>query len=306
MDVNLLRAFVAVARAGSFSAAAGDLGYTQSAVSQQVAALEKDLGVQLLRRRPVIPTEAGQRLLEHATPILLRLNAARTDVQRLSGEPPDRLTLGASPLADVRHATAALTEAQRSMPRLAIVVSVMGRDGVLAAVAGGEADLGLVDGVTAVSDPLSLLDSGPLTTVALAEESVAVALPGAHPLAGRSGLRLEDLVDAVWIDAPDVATPLDRLRALARTDGFRSSLRYDGTDVRALLALVAAGGGLALLPASAVRHHREGEPGVSGVAGVAGVPLSVPHLVHRTELVHGSLTGPASAFTAAIHRHAAR
>lgn len=181
MDVNLLRAFVAVAREGSFSAAACDLGYTQSAVSQQVAALEKDLGVQLLHRRPVIPTEAGQRLLEHATPILLRLNAARTDVQRLSGEPPARLTLGTSPLADVRHTIAVLTELQRSMPRLTIVVRTMGCDGVLEAVANGDADLGLVDGVTAASDPLRLLDSGPLTTVALTEESVAVALPGTHP-----------------------------------------------------------------------------------------------------------------------------
>ncbi|MGW3645596.1 LysR family transcriptional regulator [Streptomyces sp. NPDC000878] len=301
MDVNLLRAFVAVAREGSFSAAAGNLGYTQSAVSQQVAALEKDLGVQLLHRRPVIPTEAGQRLLEHATPILLRLNAARTDVQRLSGEPPARLTLGASPLADVRHTIAVLTELQRSMPRLTIDVRTMGRDGVLEAVANGDADLGLVDGVTAASDPLRLLDSGPLTTVGLTEESVAVALPGTHPLASRSRLRLEDLVDAVWIDAPDVATPLDRLRALARTDGFRSSLHYDGTDVRSLLALVAAGAGLALLPASAVQHRREGDLDVT----VTGVPLSTPRLVHRTELVHGSLTGPATTLTAAIHRHAA-
>ncbi|WP_244894085.1 LysR family transcriptional regulator, partial [Planobispora rosea] len=60
MDPHLLRTFVTVARLGSFSAAAGELGYTQSAVSQQVAALEADLGTPLLQRRPVVPTPAGR------------------------------------------------------------------------------------------------------------------------------------------------------------------------------------------------------------------------------------------------------
>ncbi|MET9068909.1 LysR family transcriptional regulator, partial [Streptosporangium sandarakinum] len=70
MDPHLLRTFVTVVRRRSFSAAAEELGYTQSAVSQQVAALEADLGLTLLRRRPVAPTRAGERLLEHAGPLL--------------------------------------------------------------------------------------------------------------------------------------------------------------------------------------------------------------------------------------------
>ncbi|NUS10965.1 MAG: LysR family transcriptional regulator, partial [Streptomyces sp.] len=83
MDPHLLRTFVAVARHGSFSAAARELGYTQSAVSQHIAALEGDLGAVLLGRRPVAPTPAGARLLEHAEPLLLRLDAARADIARL-------------------------------------------------------------------------------------------------------------------------------------------------------------------------------------------------------------------------------
>src|SRR5689334_25418424 len=74
VEAQLLRTFVAVARLGSFSAAATELGYTQAAVSQQIAVLENDLKTQLLTRRPVAPTEAGTRLLEHAEPILLRLD----------------------------------------------------------------------------------------------------------------------------------------------------------------------------------------------------------------------------------------
>ncbi|MFE3939464.1 LysR family transcriptional regulator, partial [Streptomyces goshikiensis] len=99
MDPHLLRTFVTVARLSSFSGAARELGYTQSAVSQHIAALEGDLRTELLTRRPVEPTPAGARLLEHAGPLLLRLDAARADVLRLAAAPPGRITLAASPLA---------------------------------------------------------------------------------------------------------------------------------------------------------------------------------------------------------------
>src|SRR5260370_38601925 len=90
MDPHLLRTFVAVARHGSFSAAARDLGYTQAAVSQHIAALESGLKVSLLTRRPVVATEGGRRLLAHAAPILLRPHAARADVTPLPAAPPGR------------------------------------------------------------------------------------------------------------------------------------------------------------------------------------------------------------------------
>ena len=99
MDPRFLRTFVTVARLGSFSRAADALGYTQSAVSQHIGVLEADLGTPLLTRRPVAPTEAGARLLEHAEPILLRLDAARADVARVAGGPPRSLRIGSTPLA---------------------------------------------------------------------------------------------------------------------------------------------------------------------------------------------------------------
>src|SRR5688572_1432476 len=88
VDPHLLRTFVCVAELGSFSAAAQRLGYTQSAVSQHIAVLESDLGTALLQRRPVAPTPAGARLLEHAGPLLLRLAAARADVVRAIAPAP--------------------------------------------------------------------------------------------------------------------------------------------------------------------------------------------------------------------------
>ncbi|MEQ4720655.1 LysR family transcriptional regulator [Nonomuraea sp. B19D2] len=285
MDPHLLRTFVTVARRASFSTAAQELGYTQSAVSQQIAALEADLGVPLLRRRPVTPTDAGHRLLEHAAPILLRLDAARADIRRVSGAPPAHLRAGASPLADSGRLAEALVGVRQSMPRVSVVLSVLGREEVVTAVARGELDIGLVDGVTAPSDPLRLADLGALTTVVVSEGPLAVVLPDGHPLATRATLRLDDLADAWWIDAPDAATPLAQLRAVARADGFRSGFAYDGAERSVLLALVAAGAGLALLPESVARDRSD----------VAAVPLAAPAPVHRTELAHGSLTGPAAA-----------
>ena len=105
MDPRFLRTFVRVARLGSFSAAARELGYTQSAVSQHIAVLEADVGAVLLTRRPVVPTEAGARLLEHAEPILLRLDAARADVARVAAGPAAQLRIGATPLSAAFAAT---------------------------------------------------------------------------------------------------------------------------------------------------------------------------------------------------------
>lgn len=279
MDPHLLRTYVAVARLASFSAAARELGYTQSAVSQHIAALEQDLGAPLLTRRPVAVTAVGERLLEHAEPLLLRLDAARADVVRMAGAPEPGLTLAVSPTAFVPRVLAAL-------PPAGVTLRVLSRDEIPTAVATGGADLGLVDGLAAPSDPLRLPDVAPLTTHGVAEEPVCVLLPRTHPLAARDALRLGDLVDARWLDAPGAALPLSQLRAAHGGEGFRPSLRYEGTDVRCLVALAAAGHGLALLPRTAT----------AGVPDAVAVPLLDPRVVHRTELVHGaSLRGAAAA-----------
>ncbi|MEU2280824.1 LysR family transcriptional regulator [Streptomyces sp. NPDC013178] len=284
MDPHLLRTYVTVARLASFSEAARALGYTQSAVSQHIAALEQDLGAPLLTRRPVAPTAAGERLLEHAGPLLLRLDAARADVARMAAAPAHGLALATSP-------TALTSAAVSALPPAGVTLRVLARDEVPAAVATGTADLGLVDGLAAPSDPLRLPDVAPLTTYGVGEEPVCVLLPAAHPLARRPGLRLGDLADARWIDAPDTGLPLAHLRAANGGRGFRTALRYDGTDVRVLTALAAAGHGLTLLPRSAA----------TGVPGTAAVPLDEPRLVHRVQLVHtGTPTGAARAVAEAL------
>ncbi|MEU8438082.1 LysR family transcriptional regulator [Streptomyces sp. NPDC029216] len=284
MDPHLLRTFVAVARLASFSAAARELGYTQSAVSQHIAALEADLRAELLTRRPVAPTPAGARLLEHAGPLLLRLDAARADVLRLAAAPPGRVALAASPLAVGPRLLAAL-------PATGVTLRVLPPQQVPAAVAAADCDLGLVDGLAAPSDPLRLPDVAPLKVTGVAEEELALLLPAGHPFARRAAVRLDDLADARWLDAPDAGLPLTPAHGSGRT-----ALRYEGTDLHALCTLAAAGHGLVLLP----RSVAEAAAGAGAGAAVA-VPLDAPRLVHRTELLApGGLSGAAAALAARL------
>lgn len=291
MDPHLLRTFVAVVGQGSFSEAARELGYTQSAVSQHIATLERDVGAVLLHRRPVAPTGVGIRLLEHARPLLLRWDAARADMARMTAAPATRMVIGVTPLAMTARFGSTLADLRLTRPHLAVTVRVLGRAALLRDVATAAVDLGLVDGMAAPTDPLHLPDAGPLTTSALSERPLAVALPASHPLAGRTGLSLTDLADARWIDAPDTTIPLAHLRAVSGTDGYRPSLCYEGTDVRGLTTLIAAGHGLALLPQRALDEH----------PGIHAVPLHTPRLVHRTEaLYHALPDSPAALLASAL------
>jgi DNA-binding transcriptional LysR family regulator len=111
-------------------------------------------------------------------------------------------------------------------------------------------------------------------------------------LAGRAGLRLADLIDARRLDAPGTAAPLNDLRRAVGGDGFRAALRYEGTDTSMLVALAAEGHGLTALPGTTAERF----------PGVARVPVMSPRLVHRTELLHGSVGAgsPAAALVALL------
>lgn len=277
MDPHLLKTFVTVVRLGSFSAAAAELGYTQAAVSQQIAALETDLKAVLLNRRPVTPTEAGTRLLDHADQILLRLDAARADISRMILTPAATLVIGITPLAAApSKLAAALAELRRRMPRLDVTIRLGTRSSVATDVARGELDLGLIDGLAASGDSLPVL--APLSAIGIAESEVAVIVPPDHPLATRSALRLAGLTDARWIDAPDAAPPLSDIRQVTRTEGFRPALRYEGADTLTLIGLASAGHGLTLLPTT-----------LAAPTDFTAVRVTTPRLVHRVELIHGVL-----------------
>ncbi|MBY8852034.1 LysR family transcriptional regulator, partial [Saccharothrix sp. MB29] len=272
MDTRLLRTFCTIARLRSFSAAARELGYTQSAVSQHVVALESDLGTALLRRRPVVPTEAGERLLEHAAPILMRLDAARADVARVAAQPTARLVVGIAPLASA-VAPALARHARRSGVR-DLTLRVLPTVAVAEAVAVGDLDAGVVAALVVRADPLSLPAVSSLRATPSTESAALVAVPREHPIAGRAAVSLPELADARWIDAPDVLGGLDELCATTGLPPLRTAVRCLGADLATLRRLLAAGEGLALLPAEAITPD------------LVGVPLTGLDLVYRAEVLH--------------------
>lgn len=264
VELRDLRALVAVLRAGSFTVAAAELGYTQSAVSQQIAALEQEVGRRLVERRPVRATPAGARLAEHAARVLLRLDMASSELAAMDGRGVV-LRIAACPLAVPPLMAAALRQLRRGRPSLRASVRSVDAATAIGALAAGSADLALVDGITAPDTPLLLTEAGLVSSTALVEEPLVVALPVGHPLAQRASLELGMLADAPWVVTPGRATGV-----LGDAAG---AVTYDGNDVVTLLTLVAAGHGSALLPASAPLL----------VDGVVTVALAESALVHRSE-----------------------
>ncbi len=286
MDLQDLRTLLAVRRLSSFTAAADELGYTQSAVSQQIGALERELGHVLFERRPVRPTPACVRLAEHAQHVLLRLDVARSELGHLGAEPSE-LRVAACPLASPALLAAALRDVRAAQPSVRIAVRTLEAAAAVAQLASGLVDAALVDGVVGPSEPLHLSDPGLLVPSAVSEGPLLVALPTAHPLARRSRIDLDVLVDAPWVSAGGAA-------ALAGFEQIRPIC--EGSDLPTILSLVAAGLGVALVPVSI---------GVR-VDGIVTVPFGSPTLIHRTELLTLREASPRRHVLAAALRAALR
>lgn len=114
-------------------------------MSQHIAALESDLGAVLLQRRPVSPTGVGVRLLEHAGPLLLRLDAARADISRLTAAPATRIVIGVSPPAMTAQVTKTLAGMRQTQSLWKVTVRVLGREAITRNVATAVLVLGLVE-----------------------------------------------------------------------------------------------------------------------------------------------------------------
>src|SRR4051812_1850403 len=189
LDVRRMRVLREVAVRGSFSAAAEALSFTQSAVSQQIAALEREAGTVLVRRnaRGVRLTEAGEALVRHADAILARLDEAEAELEAIAGLRGGRLRLAAFESAAASLMPLAIAAFRAAHPGVELSLIISEPEDSAPLLRSGEIDLALgydsriraeVDGIARhqlVSDPLFL------------------AMPADHALARKRNLRLSDL-----------------------------------------------------------------------------------------------------------------
>ncbi|MEU1681907.1 LysR substrate-binding domain-containing protein [Micromonospora zamorensis] len=248
MQLNALQVFRAVAEHGSITAAARSLRYTQSAVSRQIAALEAETGSPLLDRMPrgVALTEQGRCLLGHAEAVLDRLDTARRDLAALRDLSAGRLRVGAFPTAVAALVPRALASFRSEHPEVALSLVEGLTPGLLERLVDGDADIAVV---SAASD--KPLDGDQFDLHHLVDETLLVAVPRTHRLAHRRTIRLRDLADESFIAGS--ATAEETLLRATLPAGFRPRIDIVAAEWTGKLGCVAAGLGVALVPALAVR-----------------------------------------------------
>jgi DNA-binding transcriptional LysR family regulator len=229
---------------GSFSAAAEALGYTQSAVSRQIAAIEAAVGAPLFERvaRGVRPTEAGTVLVEHATAVLAALRAAETAIARIRERLEGRLLLGSIPAAMSVLVPRAIARMSRQSPGLEIAL-IEGSTPMLV----DQVRQGLVDtAVIALGPELPRYDLEGLRHDVLLLDALRVAVPAGHRLAGRERVPVRELRDEPWIVGEAAGENEPFFGAWPTLPD--AAVAYVSREWPGRLGMVAAGLGIALLP----------------------------------------------------------
>ncbi|WIM93886.1 LysR family transcriptional regulator [Actinoplanes oblitus] len=243
MEFRQLRTFRVVARTLNLTRAAAELHYAQSSVTEQIQALEADLGTPLFERggRRLRLTAAGQRLISYADQLLLLAEEARVVVREDAGEPSGELAVGALETLCAQRLPGVLSAYRARWPRVRVSVREANRGELYAAVRRGELDVSLTFGEAPRDEALG--------TAVVGTERLMVVTPPGHALAGAAELTPGELAGE-----PFVATQVGcGFREMLDRSGLGSSVVAELGSLAALSGCVAAGMGLALLPESAVR-----------------------------------------------------
>ncbi|MFD8708453.1 LysR family transcriptional regulator [Kitasatospora sp. NPDC059648] len=293
MDMAWLDVFRTVAHLGSFTAAGERLGFTQSAISRQIAGLEAELGAQLFDRlaRGVRLTEHGRTLLPHAEALLERLDTTRRDLVALTELGAGRLRVGAFDSANAALVPSALAAFHAAHPQVEIALTEGLTARLLDRLADGTIDLAVVASYTENTE--DAYDTEQFDLRPLLDDPVLVALPPGHRLAARRRLRLAELADEPWIAAS--RHPESTLLAACVRSGFQPRIEYAVGAWTAKLGLVAAGLGPTLIPSLAARAARP------DIALVPLHPQDTPVRRVCTATRRGQRVAPAvAAFTASL------
>jgi DNA-binding transcriptional LysR family regulator len=301
LDVHRLRLLAVFAEHGSIAATATALGYTPSAVSQQLATLEREAGAALLDRtaRSAELTGAGRRLAEHARRIQAMVEAAEADLSAQAAEPEGRVVVTAFPTAAVAFAPA-LARSLRDHPGLTLLLRQTQRGEGLRPVSSGEADIALVDDWSGRLPHLQRSQRGLLSYFRLIRDPLVLVTPRSHPVASQSRVQLRTLRQEAWMATPAGEPSRQALDLLFASHGGAPPVAWEFEGLGTILSLVGRGLGIAAVPRLALA-------GGTGRVAVRELPGTVPfrhvHAVART----ATIRRPAiSVVLAALHAAAKR
>lgn len=246
LNVARLQVLHVVARLGSLTAAAAELSYTTSAVSQQISLLERETGARLLDRQPrgVRLTEAGRVLAEHASRVLAELRTAQTAVDAVTRGIAGRLRFSSFRTANALLMPRAVAAFRSSHPEVSLDLAELDPDPALAGLRDHDLDLAL--GYEFPLVPLPPADGVEL--VPLLTDALHIALARDHPLTRRKRLSLAELADQRWIQGVHTGSTTGVLPLACRAAGFTPDVLFRTDDQVTVRGLVAAGVGIALAP----------------------------------------------------------
>lgn len=270
VEFRQLHAFKMVAEHGSFTVAASRLHLTQSAISQQIRALEEECGILLFERanRLVRLTAAGQILLAHVERILAQVENARLEMTELAGGTRGRCRLASLPSIAAYILPQAIAAFQQRYPGVDLHLMEGMQAQLLTWVQQGAVDFCIM--ALPVYSP-------PLKSLVLLHDELVLMVPQQHRLVGHTAVRLAELAAERFVLYPKGAGGRDLFFEACRRAGVEPRIAFESDDRETILGLVAAGVGVTLMPRFVAHHTR--------VDGPVMVDVLEPRLFREVGLV---------------------
>ncbi|BCB92082.1 LysR family transcriptional regulator [Phytohabitans suffuscus] len=249
LNVHHLRTLAEVVSTGSFAAAAVSLGYTASAVSQQMTALERATGLVLFERgaRSARPTSAARHLASRGAGLIDQLTGVERDARSLAAGARGVVRLGSFPTASAALVPGAIARLLRRTPEVAVQLDEGEPDDLVAALRSGSVDVAVV-----YRYPLSPRRWPPdMVATPLLDDPLRLTVAADHRIVTRPSWRLADLAGETWIASRETTAGARALARLCADAGFTPRVAFRSNDYAVVRALVRAGLGVALVPALA-------------------------------------------------------